>query len=910
MPMIRRPILSALFASLMFFALQALALAAPNAAAEGVRIVVLPFGVNAQPEFDYLKESLPELVADRLRDAGFDVVSRARVDDIIAKQHIEYLDLQMARDLALLAGGTYALYGSFNQVGEAISLDARLVEAFGLKPPVPLYVNRDGLINLLPAIDALVEKVNLELLKKQRIAEVDVVGCNVLDKNVVLMRLALKKGDVYDSKVINQNLKRIYELGYFDDVKVKLKDSNEGKVVIFEVKEKPLIQAVGVKGADAIDADDILAAISTKKGSVLNPKTLSEDLATIREMYRKEGYYKAKVSYELEGNDPRQKRLSFVIDEGPELYIEGIIIEGAKSFDEDDVKDELSLMERNIFSWITQTGVLKEEMLERDAAAIQAFYANRGFMDAKVGQPDVDIRDDGIYITFKVQEGPRYKVGKVTFGGDLIATPEKLYNVIDIDDIDEDDEETMYMDRSTLREDMKLLADYYSNFGYAYAEADVLFTKHMEAKVIDIEYVMSKQQKVYIRRVVIQGNTKTRDNVIMREMRLADGDMFNGFKLRRSAERLRKLDYFDEVDIEPAPTGNPNEMDLKVKVKDKSTGMLSGGAGYSSYEGVFFAGKIQERNLFGKGYNLSFSGKWSEKTMNGILSFYNPNYEDTLVGVGLDLYATEYEYDDYSKDSVGGILNFSYPIGEYTRSYWGYNLENYRVYDVDDDASSTITDSEGTNVSSSVYLAATRDTTNRKQNPSSGTINTARFEMGGGPLGGGNSYVKYVYSSQYYHPLPWETIFHIKGVIGLVHQNFGGNDIEVFERFSLGGLDTVRGYSWHKISPIDPETDDRIGGVKEFYMNMEYLFPISEENGIIGLTFFDAGNVWEEGQWYFEDTKQDDGSALLLGLYKSVGVGVRWYSPMGPLRLEYGYGLDDLEGSTRSKIEFSMGQNF
>ncbi|MDK2955330.1 MAG: outer membrane protein insertion porin family [Desulfovibrionales bacterium] len=910
MPKFRRPVLSALFASFIFFALQVFALAAPNAATKDVRIVVLPFGINAQPEFDYLKESLPELVADRLREAGFDVVARARVDDIIAKQHIEYLDLQMARDLALLAGGTYALYGSFNQVGESISLDARLVEAFGLKPPVPLFVNRDGLINLLPAIDALVEKVNLELLKKQRIADVDVVGCNVLDKNVVLMRLSIKKGDVYDPKTVNANLKRIYDLGYFDDVRVKLKDGGDGKTVVFEVKEKPLIQAVGVKGADAINADDILAAVTTKRGSVLNPKTLSEDLATIREMYRKEGYYKAKVSYELEGDDPRQKRLSFVIDEGPELYIEGITIAGAKNFDEDDIKDELALSERNIFSWITQTGVLKEEMLDRDAAAIQAFYANRGFIDAKVGQPEVDIRDDGIYITFNVQEGPRYKVGKVTFGGDLITSTDKLYDVIDLDNVNEDDEESMYLDRSTLREDMKLLADYYSNFGYAYAEADATFTKHTDVNVIDIQYLLSKHQKVYIRRVVIQGNTKTRDNVILREMRLADGDMFNGFKLRRSAERLRKLDYFDEMDIEPAPTGNPNEMDLKVKVKDKSTGMLSGGAGYSSYEGVFFAGKIQERNLFGKGYNLGFSGKWSEKTMNGVLSFYNPNYEDTPLGVGLDLYATEYEYDDYSRDAVGGILNFSYPLGEYTRAYWGYNLEDYRVYDIDDDASQTLKDSEGTNVSSSVYVAATRDTTNRKQNPSSGTINTARFEMGGGPLGGGNSYVKYIYTSQYYRPMWWETIFHIKGEIGLVHENIGGNDVEVFERFSLGGLETVRGYSWHKISPIDPATGDRIGGLKEFYMNVEYLFPISKENGIVGVTFFDAGNVWEEGQWYFEDTKQDDGSPLLLGLYKSVGVGLRWYSPMGPLRLEYGYGLDDLEGSPRNKIEFSMGQDF
>jgi outer membrane protein insertion porin family len=881
--------------------------AAKQKAPKKARLVVLPFGVNAQAEFDYLKESLPELLGDRLREAGFEVVSRSRVDEIIAKQDIEYLDLQMARDLALLAGGTYALYGSFSQVGESISIDARLVEAFGLKKPVPLFVSREGLINLLPAIDELVEKVRFELMKKQRIEKIVVRGTNVLDEDVVLMRLSIQKGDVYDPKVLNENLKRIYELGYFDDVQVKVQSTAGGKKIIFEVQEKPLIQAIGVKGADEIDPDDILAAVSTKKGSVLNPKVLADDLATIRELYRKEGYYKAKVDYELEGDDPRQKRLNFVIDEGPELYIEGIIIEGAKKLDEDDIKDELALAERGWFSFITGTGVLKEEMLERDAAAIKAFYANRGFIDVKVGQPEIDIRDDGIYITFKVQEGPRYKVRKITFGGDLIASPDKLYEVIGLDEYAEDEE---YLNRKLLREDMKELADYYSNFGYAYAEADALFNKDKDEKVVDVEFVMSKRQKVYIRRVVVTGNSKTRDNVILREMRLSDGDLFNGYQLRRSAQRLRKLDFFEEVDIEPMPTGDPNEMDLKVNVKDKSTGMLSGGAGYSSYEGFFLAGRVQERNLFGKGYDLSLSGKWSQKSMSGVLSFFNPHYNDSPLGVGGDLYYRTMDYDDYTKDSLGGTARFSYPLGEYTRSYWGYNLEHYEVKDVDSGASDILKDSEGSHWSSSVYVAATRDTTNRAQNPSEGTINTARISMGGGPLQGDNNYVKYVYTSQYYHPLWWETIFHVKGQIGLVHQNFGGDDIPVFERFTLGGLSSVRGYGWNKISPIDSDTGDRIGGTKEFFINLEYLVPISEEMGIMGLTFIDAGNTWKEGEWYFDDTKQANGDALFLGLYKSAGAGLRWYSPMGPLQIIYGRGFDDLEDSKTNQIEFSMGQNF
>ncbi len=437
-----------------------------------------------------------------------------------------------------------------------------------------------------------------------------------------------------------------------------------------------------------------------------------------------------------------------------------------------------------------------------------------------------------------------------------------------------------------------------------------MFDKDTEKAVVNVEFAMTKRQKVYIRRVIVQGNSKTRDNVILRELRLSDGDLFNGYKLRRSAERLRKLDFFEEVDIEPMPTGNPNEMDLKVKLKDKSTGMLSGGAGYSSYEGFFLAAKIQERNLLGKGYNLSLSGKLSGKSQALTLSFFNPNYNDTPLGVGGDLYYNTMKYDDYKKHSLGGVARFSYPLGEYTRAYWGYNLEHYKVFDIETNAAKILRDSEGTHWSSSAYLSATRDTTNRRQNPSEGTINTATVSMGGGPLLGDNDFVKYIYSSDYYHPLWWDTIFHVKGQIGLVHENIGGHDIPVFERFALGGLDSVRGYSWNKISSRDDATGDRIGGTKELFFNFEFLAPISDEFGIVGVTFFDMGNVWKEGEWYFQDTKQANGDPLYLGLYKSVGAGIRWFSPMGPLRLEYGYGLNDLEGSGRSKIEFSMGQSF
>ncbi len=227
-------------------------------------------------------------------------------------------------------------------------------------------------------------EMKMDLLRLDIIAEVEVEGTKVLDKDVVLMRLTLQKGDMLTAKAVNTALKNIYDLGYFDDVEVKVDTIPDGKKVIFVVEEKPRIQALGVKGSDAIDSEDIVEAISTKKGGIVNPKVLADDIRVIREMYRKEGYYKAKVTHEIEEAGTGVARLTFVIDEGPKLYIKNVVIDGAKQLDPDDIKDVLALKERGWLSWISNSGVLKEELLDRDAAAIQAYYTSKGFIDVKV----------------------------------------------------------------------------------------------------------------------------------------------------------------------------------------------------------------------------------------------------------------------------------------------------------------------------------------------------------------------------------------------------------------------------------------------------------------------------------------------------------------------------------------------
>ncbi len=864
---------------------------------EVVKILVLPFEINAAPDLNHLHEGLPELLREELRAEGFEVYPADQTLQLLRAQELVELDLASAKDMALLSGSAYSIYGSFSQIGESLSLDVRLVEAFGLKPAKSFFVVEEGLINLLPAVQELSEKITRDLRQLETIAEIQVQGNEILGSDVILLRIRSQQGQTYDPQVVNEDVRRLFDLGYFDDIEIRVEDTPEGKVLTFLVTERPRIQAISVVGAKELKESDILKALSTRTGGVVNPKILSEDLAKVREMYRQKGYYLAQVDYSLEQTDPRQARLNITVEEGNRLFIREIEIEGAESLSVRELKKQLALAERGLLSWITGKGILREELLERDAAALEAYYANRGFLDARVGQPEVEYLEEGIRITFKVQEGSRYKIGTLAFRGDLLEPEEELRKLIALDDLQEKDE---YFDRSVLRQDLQNLADHYTEYGYAFAQADAELDIQAEALLVNVVYILEKSSLVYIRRVDIQGNTKTRDNVIRREMRLGDGDLFSGSQLSRSNERLMRLDYFEIVDIETVATENPSELDLRVTVKEKPTGMISAGAGYSSLDNLFFSGTIQERNLFGKGYTLAFRGTFSGRSTVYDISLTNPAWRDTNLSVGGDLYYWTRDYTDYDRETIGGRARFSYPLGEYTRLYWNYRLDHYEITGVSENAAQRIKDAEGKKWSSSAYAALGRDTTDRMFNPSKGTLNTLSVQYAGGVLQGDDNFIKTIYDSHFYYPLFWDTVFHWRGQVGFLFDN-QGKEPPVFERFYLGGIESVRGYPGWEISPRDPATNDRVGGKSQFFTNVEYLFPLNKEMGLVGLLFFDAGNTWDS---------EIDGGSFGSNLYKSVGAGVRWYSPLGPLRLEYGYGLDKLEGKQQSGVEFSIGQIF
>ena len=877
-------------------------------AADAPRILVLPFQLHADSDQSALESEFPSMLAERITAAGIQTVPVDQMRRLIQARKISTLDVATVRSLASAAGATHAVYGSVNQVGNSQSIDARLVSASATQQPQPLFVEQGaGPGNLRNAIDQLSTNIVAVLpspaapqFEGGAIAGVEVRGTKVLDPDVVLMRISTRKGDRPDAAAIDQDIKQIWALGYFSDVSVDTQMRPEGLFVVYTVLEKPRVETIDVEGNKELDDEDIFAVMGTKSGSVLNESMLADDIVKILEEYRKKGFYLAKVDQRV---DMRQggnsAALSILVDEGKKLYIEEVKIDGVSQLKESDVKSQLLLTERNMISWITGTGVLKEELIERDSSAITAYYLDRGFLDITVAAPKIDYNEDGISITFPIHEGPCYTLGSVYLTGDLIDTDERLRSVMKTDD---QAALGAPFNLSAMQEDVKNLTDFYADYGYAFASIDGNPRKHQDGgTVVDINYAIQKKNKIYVRRVLVEGNTKTRDNVILREMRLTDGEEFEGSKLRRSTDRLNKLGYFEVAEAELVPTEQEDEVDLKVKIKEKPTGALMAGVGYSTFSNFGVSATIMERNLWGKGYNLAFQAAFSGRRDAYTLTFGNPRINDTPLGVAIEGYHWKDDYYDYIKRTTGGVIRFAYPIGEYTTVGWGYRLDQYKIYDLDWDVTDVIRKYADEVRYTSVGLARiTRDTTDRDM-PTNGTINTLSLEYGGGILAGDDDFITVTAEHHTYYQLWPDHVLHgrIKGAA--IFEN-GDDEVPVFERFWMGGMNSVRGYHVRDIVPRDPNSNDRIGGTRMAFTNLEYIWTMNREFGLYLVPFYDMGfNIDADHDYSFSDE-----------LLKSAGLEVRWRSPMGDLRFSYGIPFDeDRKGDRGSgRFEFAMGQMF
>ncbi|CAG35010.1 related to outer membrane protein [Desulfotalea psychrophila LSv54] len=753
------------------------------------------------------------------------------------------------------------------------------------------------------AFEELVGEVLSYTDREHRIAAISPQGNARVDSGAILRKINSKAGDIYDPATLRQDLKAIYAMGYFNDVQVDVKETAKGKTVTFNVVEKPLVSSVLFVGLKELKQEDVQAVANIKEHRIINPAQISAAKEAIISLYESKGFYnctvKSEISYPAESGGAV---VTFNIVEGHKVYVEEISFEGNKNFDAGELEDILETKEKSWLTWLTAAGLLDMEKIKQDGNRLLAYYNNHGFLDAKVGEPQVRQEGDLVYLHFVIAEGPRYRIGLIDFSGDLMIDKKTLAKLVSV-------RNEPYLNRGLMRDDIMNITDAYSELGYAFASVKPRTRKSAVGNRIDITFDIAKNDLVYIDRITINGNVRTRDNVIRRELRIVEGGLFDSAALRKSNKALQRLGYFKEVNITPEPTSDPSRMNIVVNIKEKPTGSFSIGVGYSTTDGIIVSGKISENNFLGRGDTLSLSGDIGGISSNFNLGYTNPHLNDSELSWGADLFNTEREFDDYDKKRTGAGLRVGYPIWQEWRLFSNYSITDTKLTDIKDNASWIIKNSADINLSSAVKFTLVSDDRDKQFMPTEGSRTSISLKYAGGPLMGDAQFYKVEASTSWYFPAFLGTTYHLKGAAGYAGET-ETDKLPVYERFYLGGMNSMRGFEYAKMSPVDKLSGDRVGGNMMWYTNVEWIFPISDAQGVNGMTFFDIGQVSGEDL----NGSTLNGSSAIETEYNDVkmdvGLGLMWNSPMGPLTITWGYNLDPLDDEDPSVFNFSMGGNF
>jgi outer membrane protein insertion porin family len=796
--------------------------------------------------------------------------------------------LKHLRELGVQNGADYVVWGSLTRIGTKFSLDTKLLESFEKKAPRILTVEGEGIGNLLGVVKKLGNDLTFTIFKREKVAAIEVVGNRRIEADAIKRVIQTKPGNIYTVKNLSEDLKRVYQMGFFEDVRVESESTPKGKVVTFQIIEKSTIRRIRFKGNVIYDDEDLQESLDIQTGSILNIFKIRSNLNRIENLYREKNYHNVQVTYQIDELKRNQADLEFIIKEGEKQQIKQIKFEGNTVFDDGDLKDEITSSEKGFFSIITSSGEMNEEQLSQDVDQLTAFYQNNGYLQAKVGEPVIVYKGKWIYITFKIQEGRRFKVGKVDIAGDVILPLEELKKKLKIS-------QQPYFSRELVRKDVITLSDLYSDKGYAYAQINPDIKENEKDLVVHITYDVKKGEQVYFEKIIIAGNKKTRDKVIRRELKVYEQELFSGRQLKRSIRNLYRMDYFEDVQVKTEKGSAEDKMNLKIDVTEKSTGSFSIGAGYSSVEDIFASASVTQRNLFGRGQTLSLKAIVGGRSDRYTLSFTEPWLFEIPLSGGFDIYRWKRNFDTYEKLSTGGKLRTGYLVYDDTRAYLSYTYDISTVEDVEEDAPDGIKEMEGDFAESSVSGSLRYDSRNRIFNPTEGSEHRLTIKYAG--LGGDISFTKYTGKTGWYFPIAWNTVGFVHAKAGYVTENPDGF-LPLYERFYLGGINSLRGFEWRSVGPRD-EKGAEIGGDKFVQFNLEYLIPLFLEFNIFGVVFFDTGNAYD-----------NDENVDLGNMRESAGGGVRWYSPVGPIRLEYGYILDRLEGEPSGRWEFSMSTGF
>ncbi len=858
-------------------------------AQQSVSVVILPFEVHAKEELSYLQNEIPRVLATYLKQEGAKVLALDENSVPMWREQIE--SISEIQKIGRQTGGTHIVWGSLTWIGQQFSLDVKLLDLSEAQKPNLFSIDGKGIENLPASVEKISDDLSLRLFKREKVTQILIKGFDRIEEDAIRRVIKTKPGDIFNAKSISEDLKAIYAMGYFDDIRVEAQTVNGGKIISFVVKEKPTLRRISISGnIKAFDDDEVKEVLTLKAGSILNIFQIKNNAGRIEELYKEKNYHSVRVTYKIEPTKKNQADLEFIIEEGSKTLIANILFEGNHSFSDGKLKGLMTTSEKNILSWFTSAGNMVQQNLDQDITQIMSFYHNNGFIQARVGEPQIEQKGNDIDIIIKVDEGPQFRVGNVAVAGDLIIAEAQLIQIIKIS------QEEFYS-RELLRNDILALTDLYANEGYANVDIAPRLDQDEEKLQVDITFEIEKGNQIYFEEIIIGGNNRTRDKVIRRELRVYEQELFSAKRLKSSIRNLYRLDYFEDVKVNTAAGSEPDKKILKIDVTEKSTGSFQFGAGFGNVESFFGVVNISERNLFGRGQRLSFEGKLGAKTQKFTLSFTEPWLFDIPLSGTVEAYDWEYAFDAYDKSSLGGNIRLGYPIYNFTRGAVTYEYYIADVTNIADDAAASIRDLEGENVKSSVKGSVRYDSRNSLFNPSAGTNTFLSAEFAG--LGGDIGFIKYIAETAWYQNLFLDLIgvFHAKG--GYIAEGREDLLLPDYEKFYIGGIDTLRGFDRDDLSPRDAN-GDLVGGDKMVVFNFELRYPIVKEAGVVAAAFFDTGDV------YADDERLDLGN-----LRQSAGLGFKWFSPMGPINLYYGWILDpEPTDSASGGWEFSMATSF
>jgi len=730
----------------------------------------------------------------------------------------------------------------------------------------------------------------------ETVSKIEIRGNQKIDREAILEKIGTKVGSTLDDDQVRKDILSIHRLGYFDDIKVDI----EGGTLAFTVKERPAVQRIIFFGNDQISTDDLKNVLSIKTYDIYDENLVRDSVRKLQKHYEDKGYYLAKVESSIRPVKEKDKdmvEVLFRVREYDKVRIRKVTFLNNTAFNDDQLKKVLrGTQEGGFFSWATSSGNFKELDFKQDMQMLQFWYLNEGYVRFRHEPPIVNVSEDKkwVFITIKVEEGKRYNLGTVDFGGDLLFPKEELYEMLQL--------KTGNVFAITKRnQDILALTEKYQDLGYANVNVIPNLNIHDDTLTVDMSYDFEKGTLVHFGRITVKGNSKTRDKVIRRELKIREGELFSGSGMRISKENITRLGFFDQESVtfqQKSPPGRPDLMDVEINVKERPTGQFQLGAGYATTTKFFFTTQISESNFLGKGQDLRFSTQISANKDDRSFrtSFTDPYAWDTLWSVGGTL---SYDKSDvpgsYLEFRRGVSVNLGHPIGEYTRLFFGYRLEEIQLLNAQDQfILENIRFESGT--SSSVSVTVANDKRNDRLITTNGHYLSVSQEAAG--LGGNRQFSRTIGDARIYRKIWGDLTARGKFEVGTIvpfNSSRPNGGIQSSEKFRLGGPNNLRGYPAYSVSPTSTFRDGRVftvGGKNELFSMFELEYPIANEIGLKAVLFYDAGDAFDTWQ---------------LNLKHDWGFGIRWFSPLGPLRFEWGY---PLKGGNGSEFNFMIGPPF